>query len=102
MSDTPSPGTLAPLQVTCTSASCADDLHCFKFHSRKMKPADRGHCRYCGADLVDWERVHARNTADVTHTLEALRREFIRHHFWHKPIDEKAELHARRKGCLTQ
>jgi hypothetical protein len=101
MSDTPSTGTLAPLQVTCTSASCADDLHCFKFHSRKMKPADRGHCRYCGADLVDWGRVHARNTADVTHTFEALKREFIRHHFWHKLIDEKAELHARRKGCLN-
>ena len=100
MSDTPATVTLSPLKVTCTSANCGDDLHCFKFHSRKMKPADRGHCRYCGADLVDWERVHARNTADIAHTFEALKHEFIRHHFWHKPIDENAELHARRKGRI--
>lgn len=101
MSDTSAVGTLPPLKVTCTSASCKDDLHCFKFHSRKMKAADRGHCRYCGADLVDWGRVHAQNTADITHTFEALRQEFIRHHFWHKPIDERAELHARRKGRIN-
>lgn len=101
MSDTPSTGTLPPLKVTCTSANCKDALHCFKFHSRKMKPDDRGHCRYCDADLVDWGRVHARDTADIKHTFEALKHEFIRHHFWHIPIDEQAELHARRKGRIN-
>lgn len=101
MSDTPVLTTLPPLKVTCTSADCKDDLHCFKFHSRKMKAADRGHCRYCGADLIDWPRVQARDTADISHTFEALRHEFIRHHFWHKPIDERAELHARRKGLVN-
>jgi hypothetical protein len=100
MIETPST-TLAPLNVTCTSANCADDLHCFKFHSRKMKADERGHCRYCGADLVNWDRVHARDPSDTAHTFEALRQEFIRHHFWHKPIDERAELHARRKGRVN-
>lgn len=100
MTETVTHTTLPPLKVTCTSASCGDDLHCFKYHSRKMKPADRGHCRYCGADLVDWDRVHTRNSADIAHTLKALKREFIRHHFWHNHIDEGADLHARRKGRI--
>lgn len=93
--------TLEPLKVTCTSADCDDNLHCFKFHSRKMKDGDRGTCRYCGVSLVDWTRVHARDASDITHTVEALKHEFIRHHFWHVEIDEKADKHARRKGSVA-
>lgn len=89
---------LEPLKVTCTMSSCEDDLHCFKFHSRKMKEEDRGACRSCGAVLVDWGRVHARDATDIQNTLTSLRHEFIRHHFWHVGIDEKADKHARRKG----
>ena len=93
--------TLAPLKVTCTMASCEDDRHCFKFHSRQMKEDDRGTCRYCGVSLVDWTRVHARETSDIDNTLAALKHEFIRHHFWHVEIDEKADKHARRKGRVA-
>jgi hypothetical protein len=89
---------LPPLKVTCTSSDCEADLHCFKFHSRKMKPSDRGNCRKCGIALVDWERVHARDATDIEHTFSELKREFIRHFFWHKPIDDTADRHARRKG----
>lgn len=89
-----------PLKVTCTTTDCGADLHCFKFHSRKMKPSDRGNCRNCGISLVDWDRVHARDSDDVDHTFSELKHEFIRHHFWHKDIDEKADKHARRKGRL--
>ena len=49
-------------------------------------------------DLVDWRRVHARDPGDIDHTFTQLRHEFIRHHFWHKAIDERADKHARRKG----
>jgi hypothetical protein len=35
---------------------------------------------------------------DVTFTFEMLRQEYIRHSFWHRPLDEKAVVHARRKG----
>jgi len=63
-----------------------------------MAPEDHGSCRYCGINLVDWERVHIKSLDDVEHTFSELKREYIRHALWHKPIDLKAELHARRKG----
>lgn len=57
-----------------------------------------GRCRSCGAELIDWERVHSCNLADVAYTFSALKQEMIRHHFWHKEIDEKALNYARGKG----
>src|SRR5258708_39855875 len=91
---------LLPLKVTCTTTECEADLHCFKFHSLKMKQTSRGNCRSCGVALVDWDRVHAKDSEDITHTFEELKHEFIRHHFWHKEIDEAPDKHARRKGRL--
>ena len=86
-----------PLAVTCTSADCENELHCFKQLSR-MAADQRGKCRYCGADLVDWDRVHVRDFSDVAYTFEALKHEMIRHHFFHNEIDERALRHAQRKG----
>ena len=85
-------------KITCTSTNCKSDLHCFKFHSRKMPPEKRGTCRECGADLVDWDRVQKRDLADIDNTIESLKYELIRHFAWHSIIDEKAVNHARRKG----
>jgi hypothetical protein len=87
----------APLKIKCTSSDCEHDLHCFKAH-KKMAPADRGKCRSCNADLINWDRVHCRNLKDVRYTFEALKHELIRHHHFEKKIDEKAIRHARRKG----
>lgn len=89
---------LPPLNVKCTDADCESDLHCFKFLKRKMSPEDHGACRYCGVKLVDWDRLHARHDMDIENTFNSLKLELIRHHFWHKAVDLKAELHARRKG----
>jgi hypothetical protein len=50
------------------------------------------------AQLVDWERVQRRNLGDSAFTFAALQRELVRHHFWHRPLDDEAERHARRKG----
>jgi hypothetical protein len=91
---------LLPLNVKCTDADCEHDLHCFKFLSRSMEAEDEGACRYCGAKLIDWDRVHLRSLRDIANTFRSLKREYIRHALWHKPIDLKAELHARRKGVL--
>ena len=88
-----------PLEIKCTSTDCENDLHCFKAH-RKMAPAARGTCRVCGANLVDWMRVHRRDVKDAAYTFEALQRELIRHHHFHKLIDENAIRHARRKGRI--
>ena len=88
-----------PLDVKCTSADCENELHCFK-QLKKMAEDQRGKCRYCGADLVDWNRLHVRDFGDVTHTFAALKNEMIRHHFFHIEIDEKAIRHAQRKGRI--
>lgn len=88
-----------PLNIKCTSTDCENDLHCFK-QLKKMTPEQRGKCRVCGADLIDWKRLHRRDTADVAHTFSALRHEMIRHHFFHRPVDDGAMRHAQRKGRI--
>ena len=57
-----------------------------------------GHCRDCGADLVDWPRVNKRDLRDVEYTFRSLKYELIRHHFWHEELDIRAVNYARRKG----
>ena len=89
---------LEPLKITCTSSDCNNNLHCFSA-TRKMKAMNEvGACRACGAMLVDWNRLHENNLADVKYTFDALKYEMIRHHFWHVDIDLKAVNYARRKG----
>jgi hypothetical protein len=91
---------LKPLKIRCTSSDCEQQLHCFK-KTRKMKPEQFGECRSCGVQLVDWQRVQQRDPADMQFTFASLKHEAIRHHFFHAPIDEAAQSHARRKGCLA-
>lgn len=89
---------LQPLDIKCTSADCDNDLHCF-LQTKKMRIRDpEGRCRYCAAKLVDWARTHECNIADVAYTFDALKFELIRHFFWHVRIDDKALIHARKKG----
>ena len=91
---------LEPLKVSCTSSDCDNELHCFRA-TKKMKATNEvGACRACGAKLVDWNRVHKKDVADVQYTFEALKYEMIRHHFWHVDIDQKAVNYARRKGVF--
>jgi hypothetical protein len=89
---------LKPLNIKCTSADCTNNLHCFLKTKRLAAAGKTGHCRYCDADLVNWNRVHRRDLSDVAYTFEALRLEMIRHYFWHTPLSERAKNHARRKG----
>jgi len=42
--------------------------------------------------------VHQRRLDDVELTFRALRSEWVRHHFWEEPFDERALKHARRLG----
>jgi Domain of unknown function (DUF4186) len=89
-----------PLKISCTSTDCTNNLHCFKAH-RKMAAEDHGKCRECGADLIDWNRVHLRNIRDAKHTFAALKNELIRHHYFHRKIDAHAVAHAKRKGRVN-
>jgi len=85
-----------PLKITCTSTDCESNLHCFRQKQRNAPP--HGPCRECGAELVNWPRVHAREIHDAENTTESLKYELIRHHYWHKPVVPKAIKIARRKG----
>src|SRR5580704_7794285 len=88
-----------PLAITCTSSDCGNGLHCFR-QAKKRGEAHvaGGRCRECGADLVDWQRLHNRAFKDVEYTFRSLKHELIRHHFWHQEIDIRALNYARRKG----
>jgi len=91
--------TLKPLAISCTSTDCDQDLHCFLQKKKRGETRRRpGPCRACDADLVEWKRVQSRKLADVKYTFDALSKEQIRHEFWHRPFDEVAINHARRKG----
>jgi hypothetical protein len=89
---------LPRLEITCTSADCDADLHCFRSTKKLREAGFDGACRVCRAQLVDWPRVHERKLDDVDHTFEELHRELIRHHFWHVEFDQQARNHALRKG----
>lgn len=89
--------TQEPLRIKCTSTRCEDGLHCYQ-QKKSVSSQASGPCRECGADLVSWDRVHARNLDDATHTFGALKTELIRHEQWHRKLDEDAVNHARRKG----
>src|SRR5688500_1381420 len=88
---------LKPLKITCTSSDCNNNLHCFK-KSREMAESERGNCRSCGAELIDWQRIQRRDIDDSSFVFNSLKQEMIRHLYWHKTIDQKAENYARRKG----
>lgn len=92
-------GELAPLKISCIDTDCDNDLHCFKA-TRQMTGDERGNCRTCGVDLIDWPRLHQRSIDDAEFTFNALRNEKIRHHFFHTRIDQKALNYAKRKGWV--
>jgi hypothetical protein len=87
------------LLITCTSSDCENNLHCFR-KSRQMANIDKGKCRTCGKDLIDWNRVYKKDINDVEFVFSSLKMELIRHYFWHIPIDIRAENYARRKGLI--
>lgn len=91
---------LPKLEITCSSTHCEVGLHYFGAARRKKSRFQVGLCKDCGADLVDWSRVHKRVVTDVEYTVEMLKRECWRHDWWHREIDIRAQNHARRKGRL--
>lgn len=92
---------LPPLKLKCSRTDCPNDLHYFGKKPRDKKAADFGPCIDCGADLIDWERVHARNINDAAATIAELQREWIRHHYWHGPLDQRAINRALKRGRIV-
>ncbi|MCU6603929.1 DUF4186 domain-containing protein [Peribacillus frigoritolerans] len=86
------------IKVKCTDADCESDLHCFLSNKKLIREGKDGLCRYCGVDLVDWDRVRRKEINDEDYLFKSLKYEFIRHHLWHVEVDQKAINHAKRKG----
>jgi hypothetical protein len=82
-----------PLKISCMDSQCDQDLHCFR--PRANAPAEqRGCCRDCGADLVDWETVHRRDLAQIDTLFTELPKELIRHHYWHVTVPAEVRQRA--------
>lgn len=84
-----------PLNVSCTASQCDEDLHCFRPRGSAFAE-DRGRCRDCGADLVDWETVHRRDWANAEAVFAELPKELIRHHYWHVAVPIEVRERATR------
>lgn len=91
---------LDPLDIKCTDTDCDHNLHCFRSTKEMIANNQAGRCRECGADLVDWERVHRLDLSDAEFVIQSLEYELIRHQFWHVSLDERAINYARRKGWI--
>jgi hypothetical protein len=97
--------TQEPLEerITCSSTRCDRGLHCFRknFKKRRPRPGETYRnvvCNQCGAALIDWDRLDKKDLSDVQYTFESLKKEMIRHHFWHVEINVDVIRKAERAG----
>lgn len=88
------------LKIKCTASDCGNGLHCFKATSEMVEENRAGQCRECGANLIDWGRIHECDITDVAYTMDAFNHECVRHIFWHRPLGQHAINHALRKGKI--
>jgi hypothetical protein len=89
----------APLDLKCTKSECEKNLHCFLPDRKMARRKQKGPCRSCGKELVDWKRLEKKDLNDVAHTIEMLKFEWIRHKYWCSlRVDPAAEAHAWRAG----
>lgn len=97
---TPEPTSLAPLKVSCRKTDCVNGLH--YFGKKRLRATDQAHgpCITCKQELIDWEQVHARDLTRAADTILQLQREWIRHHYWHRPLDQHAINRALRRGRI--
>ena len=92
---------ISPLDITCTSTSCSDNLHCFKSTKKLVKEGRKGQCRDCGTKIVNWERLHKRDLSDLNYTFEMLNHELIRNVYWLTDLNEKVINYGLRKGRIN-
>lgn len=93
------------LNITCGTPDCENGHHAFNSpgHIYKKRGKDRkylqpGVCKACGADVVDWPRIHARNPQDIAKTFSMLQLEYIRWEFWNRPFNDKSLTSAQKRG----
>lgn len=90
---------LTPLDISCGSTKCKDDLHCFSLKKSSLRNFDDERvCYECGVDLIEWQRVHKNNIKDASFIFKSMKKELIRHVFWHTKIEDSAIDQARKRG----
>jgi hypothetical protein len=87
-------------KISCTKSDCKNDLHCFRQTSKMKAANESGKCRACDTELSEWHKLQQMNISNVDQTFELLKKEFIRHYFWHTEIDQWAVNHALNKGRI--
>src|SRR4051812_42801519 len=85
------------LGITCGATNCAQNKHAFNNPLKAYKRRGQGRqflepgvCKGCGADLIDWPRLHSRNISDAEHTCASLKNELIRGEFWNRPFSGRS------------
>lgn len=93
------------IKITCGSTDCKNGHHAFNdpLHKYKKRGHGRNHldpgvCKACGADVIEWHRLHKRNIKDVAYTFEVLKCEYIRWHFWNDKFNEKSRMRFANDG----
>jgi hypothetical protein len=85
------------LGIVCGRTDCERDLHCFRpEHIHAADPP--GTCKDCGVELINWNQMHAREPFNASQKFELLKKEWIRHFFFHVPLTPRIESYARRHG----
>lgn len=86
-------------EIVCGTTKCDDGFHCYSQKKSTIKKHGKERvCRECGADLIDWKRVHRNDINDSQFVFQQLRTEIIRHVFWHTPIEHDAIFSALSRG----
>ncbi|MDD5363539.1 MAG: DUF4186 family protein [Ignavibacteria bacterium] len=94
---------LSPLNISCGSTKCEDGLHCFSRHQKTAlkKFGSTRVCYQCGTTLEDWDRVHKKDINDAEYVFNQLKKELVRHVYWHIEISPDDLNAANKKGIET-
>lgn len=88
---------LSPLDITCKSTRCEENLHSFHLNKTELKQyLGNRLCKNCAADLIDWSRIRKRDLNDNQFTIDSLNKELFRHVFWNNDIDQNAIIKAQK------
>jgi hypothetical protein len=92
---------LKPVNIACGSTKCNEGLHCFSLKKSALrKYKSERVCHECGADLIEWDRVHRNDIKDSRFIFKSMKNELIRHVFWHTEIEEAAIANAQKRGKI--
>lgn len=89
---------LDPIDISCDSSDCDNNLHCFNLGKKNRIYHEEGVCKYCGVNIIKWDRLHHQNISDIDFTIDSLEKEYIRHYYWHIDLPITAKNYALRKG----